>query len=77
MITLNDLLEIAEVRHMTIYAPVTPRVDTRIDFDPGDDAMLCDVCQMYGHFRVKRISPAFKGDARMVVWLERTAEKEG
>ena len=73
MVTLNDLLELTEVRHVTVYAPATLRVDTRIDFDPQDSAILCDVCQMFGELPVKRIGPIFKGDDRLVVTLGREA----
>ena len=70
MVTLNDLLELVEVKRITIYAPVTPRVDTRIDFDPQNSAILDDVTRMYGDFRVTRIGPIFRGDERLVVKLE-------
>ena len=69
MVTLNDLLEIADVKRITVYAPATPRVDTRIDFDPQDSAILDDVTRMYGDHRVVRIGPIFKGDDRLVVKL--------
>ena len=69
MVTLNDLLELVEVKRITIYAPVTPRVDTRIDFDPQDSAILDDVTRMYGDFRVARIGPSYRGDERLVVKL--------
>ena len=69
MVTLNALLEIADVKRITVYAPATPRVDTRIDFDPQDSAILDDVTRMYGDHRVVRIGPIFKGDDRLVVKL--------
>ena len=69
MVTLNDLLELVDVKRITVYAPATPRVDTRIDFDPQDSAILDDVTRMYGNHRVVRIGPIFKGDDRLVVKL--------
>ena len=69
MITLNDLLELVDVKRITVYAPATPRVDTRIDFDPQDSAILCDIAQMYGTLPVKRIGPIYRGDDRLVVKL--------
>ena len=69
MVTLNDLLELADVKRITVYAPATPRVDTRIDFDPQDSAILDDVTRMYGDHRVVRIGPIYKGDDRLVVKL--------
>ena len=69
MVTLNDLLELAEVKRITLYAPATPRVDTRIDFNTTDSAVLCDVLEMYGDCRVLRIGPIFKGDDRLIVRL--------
>ena len=69
MVTLNDLLELAEVKRITLYAPATQRVDTRIDFDPRDSAILSDVVDMYGSCRVKRIGPIYRGDERLVVRL--------
>lgn len=75
MVTLNDLLELAEVKRITLYAPATQRVDTRIDFDPRDSAILDDVTRMYGDLPVKRIGPIYRGDERLVVRLGR--EKMG
>jgi len=69
MITLNDLLALAEVKRVTIYVPATPRVYTRVDFDPQDGAILDDVTKLYGHLRVKTIGPIYKGDERLVVKL--------
>ena len=69
MVTLNELLELAEVKRVTVYAPVTDRVDTRIDFDPQDSAILDDVSKLYGDLPVKRVGPVFKGDERLVVKL--------
>lgn len=69
MVALNDLLELVEVKRITIYAPVTERVDTRIDFDPQDSAILDDVTRLYGDLPVKRVGPVFKGDERLVVKL--------
>ncbi|MBO5917377.1 MAG: hypothetical protein J6Q14_01250 [Oscillospiraceae bacterium] len=71
MVTLNDLLELVEVKRITVYAPITPRVDTRIDFDPQDSAILDDVTRLYGEMRVVRIGPIFRGDERLVVKLGR------
>ena len=71
MVTLNDLLELAEVKRITLYAPATPRIDTRIDFDPQDSAILDDVTRMYGDHRVTRIGPIYRGDERLVVRLGR------
>ena len=73
MVTLNELLEMVEVKRITIYAPVSPRVDTRIDFDPQDSAILDDVTRLYGDLPVKRIGPVFKGDERLVVKLGKGA----
>ena len=69
MITLNDLLALVEVKRVTIYVPATPRVYTRVDFDPQDGAILDDVTKLYGHLRVKTIGPIYKGDERLVVKL--------
>ena len=71
MITLNDLLAITDVKEMTLYVPITPRVNTRIDFRPTDSALLDDITRMFGYRPVKRISPVFRGDLRMVVELGR------
>ena len=76
MVTLNDLLELADVKRITIYAPATPRVDTRIDFDPQDSAILDDVTRMYGDYRVTRIGLIFKGDDRLVVKLGREVTRD-
>ena len=75
MVTLNDLLELVDVKRITIYAPATPRIDTRIDFDPQDSAILDDITRMYGDNRVTRIGPIYRGDERLVVRLGR--EKMG
>ena len=69
MVTLDELLELAEVKRITLYAPVTPRIDTRLDFDPNDSAILDDISKMYGHLAVRRIGPIFKGDERIVIKL--------
>lgn len=69
MITLNDLLALVEVKRVTIYVPATPRVYTRVDFDPQDGAILDDVTKLYGHLHVKTIGPIYKGDERLVVKL--------
>lgn len=75
MITLNDLLELAEVKRITVYVPATPRVYTRVDFDPQDSAILDDVTRLYGHLRVKTIGPIYKGDERLVVKLGEVAKQ--
>ena len=75
MVTLNDLLELTDVKRITVYAPATPRVDTRIDFDPQDSAILDDVTRLYGHLRVKTIGPIYKGDERLVVKLGEVAKQ--
>ena len=77
MVTLNDLLELTEVKRVTVYAPVTDRVDTRIDFDPKDCAILDDVSRLYGDLPVKQIGPVFKGDERLVVKLGKGARGDG
>lgn len=69
MITLNDLLALADVKRVTIYVPASPRVDTRIDFDPQDSAVLCDICELYGDRPVKQIGPVYRGDERLIVKL--------
>lgn len=69
MVTLNELLELAEVKKITIYVPTTPRINTRIDFEPGDSAILDDVSRLYGNRRVKNIGPIYRGDERLVVAL--------
>ena len=69
MITRNGLLALVEVKRVTIYVPATPRVYTRVDFDPQDGAILDDVTKLYGHLRVKTIGPIYKGDERLVVKL--------
>ena len=71
MVTLNELLEITEVEKITLYVPLTSRIDTRLDFEASDRAILDEVTEMYGAYRVKRISPVFAGDPRMVVKLAR------
>ena len=77
MITLNDLLEITDVRDMTLYVPITPRVNTRIDFRLNDSALLDDITRMFGELPVKRVSPVFRGDPRMVVELGAAKREEG
>ena len=69
MITLNDLLALADVKRVTIYVPASPRVSTRIDFDPQDSAVLCDICELYGDRPVKQIGPVYRGDERLIVKL--------
>ena len=69
MITLNDLLALADVKRVTIYVPASPRVNTRIDFDPQDSAVLCDICELYGDRPVKQIGPVYRGDERLIVKL--------
>lgn len=69
MITLNDLLALVDVKRVTIYVPATPRVSTRIDFDPQDSAVLCDICELYGDQPVKQIGPVYRGDERLIVKL--------
>ena len=68
MITLNDLLALIDIKRVTIYVPATPRVDTRIDFDPQDSAVLCDVAGMYGARLVTQIGPVYSGE-RLVIKL--------
>ena len=79
MITLNDLLALADVKRVTIYVPASPRVNTRIDFDPQDSAVLCDICELYGDRPVKQIGPVYRGDERLIVKLgsEKKNREEG
>ena len=79
MITLNDLLALVDVKRVTIYVPASPRVNTRIDFDPQDSAVLCDICELYGDRPVKQIGPVYRGDERLIVKLgsEKKNREEG
>ena len=79
MITLNDLLALVDVKRVTIYVPAPPRVNTRIDFDPQDSAVLCDICELYGDRPVKQIGPVYRGDERLIVKLgsEKKNREEG
>lgn len=71
MVTLNELLEITDVKRITLYVSLTNLIDTRIDVEATDSAILDEVTEMYGGYRVRRISPVFAGDPRMVVQLGR------
>ena len=79
MITLNDLLALVDVKRVTIYVPASPRVNTRIDFDLQDSAVLCDICELYGDRPVKQIGPVYRGDERLIVKLgsEKKNREEG
>lgn len=68
-ITLNDLLALVDVKRVTIYVPASPRVNTRIDFDPQDSAVLCDICELYGDRPVKQIGPVYRVDEWLIVKL--------
>ena len=69
MVTLNELLDIAEVGSYTIYL-LTDREHTgpraRLEV-PGNSADMGTVRRMFGDWTVKKLSAAFKGDPRMVV----------
>lgn len=79
MVTLNELLALVDVERVTIYVPASPRVNTRIDFDPLDSAVLCDICELYGDRPVKQIGPVYRGDERLIVKLgsEKKNREEG
>jgi hypothetical protein len=77
MITLNDLLALVAVKRVTIYVPASPRVNTRIDFDPQDSAVLCDICELYGDRPVKQIGPVYRGDERLIVKLGSEKKNRG
>ena len=66
MITLNDLLDIADGDRVTVYAPATEHVNTRIDFTTQDRAVLSDVRTLYGEREVKQILQMRKGEMLMV-----------
>lgn len=55
---------------MTIHVPVTQRVSTRIDFDTNNNAVMYDIADMYGEYRVKGIRIGVcEASPRMVVEL--------
>ena len=71
MVTLNELLDIAEVGSYTIYL-LTDRKHTgpraRLEV-PGDSEDMGTVRKLFGDWPVKKLSAAFKGDPRMVVYI--------
>lgn len=69
MITLNDLLTISDVEQYTVLVPLTTRLKARVTISQHCDAELDDLVRLYGEYPVKRFSPAYKGDERMVIEL--------
>lgn len=71
MVTLNELLDIAEVGSYTIYL-MTDREHTepraRLEV-PGNSQDMGTVRRLFGAWPVKKLSAAFKGDPRMVVYI--------
>lgn len=71
MVTLNELLDISEVGSYTIYL-LTDREHTgpraRLEV-PGNSQDMGTVRRMFGGWPVKKLSAAFKGDPRMVVYI--------
>ena len=70
MVSLNELLEIAEADEYTVIARVTPRLRARMTVSGGDTAALDDLSRLYGGQRVRRFTPTFHGDARMVIEID-------
>ena len=70
MVTLKELMEITEVDHLTVYAPMTDRVRYRIDINPNDSDEKYDVLMNYGERAVRTVWPMYKGDVRMIVEMK-------
>ena len=70
MVTLDELLQIAEADEYTVIARMTPRLKARLTVNAGDMAALDDLSRLYGAQRVRRFTPTFHGDARMVIEID-------
>ena len=75
MITLNELFDITEVEHYTIYLSPTSCVSARLEVPAGVNGDLSAVRRLFGDWPVERLSAAFKGDARMVVLISQPQDQ--
>jgi hypothetical protein len=76
MITLNDLTKVLDgYTRVRLFIPVSPRVTTRIDFNPKDTPLLTDICGLYGALPIQRITPSY-GNAMEWIDVQLGSEKK-
>ena len=66
--TLEDLLEVAEVGAVEITVPLGKKLNATIYLMIGDDEALCEALTLYGSRRVARVEA--KSEARLWVTLK-------
>ncbi len=52
IITLSNLLQLAEMDYIQLHVPLTQNLNAIIAFQPDDSDSLADVEAMYGHYPV-------------------------
>lgn len=52
IITLSNLLQLAEMDYIQLHVPLTQNLNAIIAFQPDDSDSLADVEAMYGHYSV-------------------------
>ena len=66
MITLNELLTIADAKIFQVDIPLTPRLRARITMNPHQTAELDDLTALYGNWPVFSAEPADQGRVLMI-----------
>lgn len=54
-ITLNDFLGVVNAKRVLLHAPLTPRMNSQIYFNPDDSAILDDIISMFGSHLVASV----------------------
>ena len=67
MVTLQELMEITAVDHLTVYAPGDDGTRERLDVYTEAEGQLARLIETHGQREVKTVWPMYKGDVRMVV----------
>ena len=67
MITLNDLLTIADAKQMRVIVPVTLRLRARISVNPRQTDELNDLIALYGEMPVFSAEPVEGGNILEIV----------
>ena len=72
MITLNNLLALAEMDYIQLRVPVTRNLNAIIAFQPDDSDSLADAEALYGHYPVVGLDTLQTGT--LVITLARPGE---
>lgn len=75
MITLNDLLTIADAKQMRVIVPVSPRLRARIFVVPSQIDELNDLIELYGEMPVFSAEPV-EGGSILEIVLQQPALKD-